>query len=346
MSTTSVSALPAPLVDGAQSRRAAIRPVLLESRRVKLSVATSGFCNARCELCVWPFMRHDPRIMSNDDFSRLLEMFRGYRVDKFAFNIINEPFVDKRVGEKVTLLAESGLRVKNLFFSSNWLIPSTTAVEAFARVVARTAAPRMKRVVINATVCGVDQASYDRYQGGRDLQDTVSPYRSLDFERAVGNVTCFMHALRDLGWPANVMMNLKAYGETLDQVTYAAFWRRRLSEVGLGDTLTGERVQVLHNHAFTTFARHESAAERTRSGVCKAGWLDARLAVGPGGDVGLCCEDGLSGISLGNLLEQGLDGVIGTSSYQRYLAEVLGQAAPSPDSPCVRCQFFDTVEAS
>ena len=343
--TPGTSSVALPLTDGTRSRRL-LRPEFLQSKRIKLAVATSGYCNARCDSCVWPFMENDTRIMSNTDFARLLEMFRGYRIDKFAFNVINEPFVDKRIGEKLDQLAESGLRVKNLFFSSNWLIPSPVAVDEFAQAVVRAAAvPQIKRIAIGATVCGVDQISYDRHQGGRGLQGTVAAYRHLDFDRAVGAVIRFMRSLREHGWPSKVVFNCKAYGATLDHETYAAFWRRRLQQEGLEDTLDGQ-VQILFNHAFTTFARQAESASGTGRGVCRTHWLDARLAVGPGGDIGLCCEEGLQGVRLGNIFEHGLAGVTGTARYQQYLAEVLGHDPAGQGSPCRRCQFFETVGES
>lgn len=323
----------------------AIQPSFKRDGRIGVIVATSGYCNARCESCVWPFMENDQRVMSNADFARLLSRFQGYEIDEFALNVINEPFVDKNIGAKVRLFVESGLSAKVLFFSSNWLIPGLNAIDDFAHAAMTAArAPQIGRVDINATISGIDAASYDRWQAGAALKGTVAPYRPLNFDHAVDAIVRCITMIEELGWPGNkLVVRLKAYGEIFDLDTYRNFWKRRLGDAGLASLLKSGQVRILANHDYTTFARKNCTNNSGSVGLCRSRWLDTRLAVGPGGDVGLCCEDGMRSVVLGNLLTQSLDEFIVSPAFQNYLAVTLGRNIAAPDSPCRRCQFFDAV---
>lgn len=319
-----------------------LRPQFLDTKMIDVIVATSGYCNARCEECIWPYMKNNPKTMSDSEFEALLKQFEGYNIEEFALNIINEPFIDKQIGNKIEALMESGLPIKVLFFSSNWLIPSAATVREFAKQLhAAAESSSIGRVDVNATISGTTPEEYDRYQAGRDLQDTIAQYRPLDFERAVDTVLEFVEAIDNLGWPdGKLIVRFKAYGKTFTQKEYSDFWLARLRARNIEELALQKRIHFLVNHGYTTFARCTQIDDRRGTHRCSTHWLDKRIAIGPAGEVGLCCEDGLRSVTLGNIFEQGLDGVVASAKFQQHLAVVLGQATPSADSPCRQCQFY------
>lgn len=319
-----------------------LRPRFLDTRRIGVFVATSGYCNARCADCIWPFMRNDQRVMSRLDFTKVLHALKGYEIDEFGFNIINEPFVDKGISEKIILLAESGLKVDVLFFSSNWLIPNAATLDGFLEAVVKAKqSGTIGRIDINATISGIDQKSYDELQAGRNLEDAVMQYRPLDFQKAVTNIIEVIRRLQDNGaLDGGVIFRLKSYGQLFDCDAYAEFWGKRLTESGITRETQERSIDILWNHGYTTFARMDDNESVCKKGVCTTGWLDTRIALGPGGEVGLCCEDGLRSVTIGNLLSQTLDQLSESPAYQERLATNLGLTAPVSDSPCRNCQQF------
>ena len=203
-------------------------------------------------------------------------------------------------------------------------------------------AAQVQRVDVNATISGFSQETYDVYQGGARLQDTVASYRELSFDRAMNNVLLVASESQRRGLldDHKVVIRIKGYGIDLPESSFTEFWRNLLVERGMEDVLEAEKIQVLVNHGYTTFARAETVPVIGVRYACATDWLDQRLAIGPGGEVRLCCEDGLSNANLGNLLDDTLEQTVATEAFQRYLRVTSGQQPASQDSPCSRCQHY------
>ena len=90
---------------------AALRPRFVDTGRLSITVDTSGYCQARCTSCPWPNMEKRNAVMSLERFNVLLGRVRGFHIEEFGFNIINEPFVDRTISSKISALAESGVLV-------------------------------------------------------------------------------------------------------------------------------------------------------------------------------------------------------------------------------------------
>lgn len=317
------------------------KPDFLTDRHLTLSVDTSGYCQARCQMCVWPELKNARRIMSRDEFGLLLDRFAGYSFEEFGFNSINEPFVDKGILDKVSMLIDSGLKVRSLFFSSNWLIPDEANIERFASLVRRAVdSENISWVNLNATVSGIDHRTYDELQAGSSLKGVVAPYRELDFDRAKANVCRLAGALSEaLPLKARTRLHVKAYGDLFSEEAYNDFWTQTLKEGGVDEAFIQAHVKMMLNHAFQTFGRAD-AAQGNRRRRCASQWLNKMLVVGPDGHVGLCCIEGAHRVNIGNLFETSVEDVVASEPFQASLKVVTGQADPEPSDICMNCEFF------
>lgn len=320
-------------------------PNFFKTKEVDLIVATSGYCQALCESCVWPYMTPSRSVMNVEQFGRLLDTFAGFRFGEIAFNIINEPFTDRTVVEKLRLLAERSVTAHVVFFSSNWLIPDRAKLESFAQAARECAlVPTINYVTLNATLSGIDEESYDVLQAGANLTNTTNPYRKLDFAKAVGNVLEVLRLLQDrVPWEKTIF-RIKAYGNLFSQDDLSQFWTEQFRKAHLSKGFIERCVKVLLNSGYTSFARMERPLANRAPRWCSTGWVDNRVLVGPNGEVGLCCEDGLRSIVLGNIFETDLMTLCRSESYQDYMRIVRGLERPSANSPCNSCQFFIPLE--
>ena len=324
----------------------AVPPQFMKDKRVQLSVDTSGYCQARCALCVWPYLTPTKRTMTMDEYAIVLERFSGLEFTEFAFNSVNEPFADPTIIEKMRALIDSGLKVNSLFFSSNWLIPKNPKIATFVSVIdAAINAASISAISINATVSGIDQAGYDKYQAGRDLEHTVAKYRPLNFSVAVRNIIALIGGLSTtIPIGESVVVRIKAYGDDFDPLTYDRFWRETLDAAGIDRQWVTRHVKPVVNHALTTFAR-SGAQGRDGVGKCQMAWLDNKLVVGPDGSLGLCCQEGARKVRIGSLLTQSLEDVIESDLFQKQLAIVRGELVPEADHLCRSCEWY-TIPAT
>lgn len=321
-------------------RRPRGRPDFLDTHLIQISIDTSGYCQARCACCVWPELAPSRRMMTVEEFSRILTRLKGFRFSEFAFNSINEPFSDKTILEKLALFIDLEMPTRSLFFSSNWLIPKPKMLDRFTNLmVSALEKGAVEAVSINATISGVDDDSYDLLQAGRQLEGVMAPYRPLKFSRAVENILDLIERLQQRVPPSGRLgVNLKAYGFEFDQLAYASFWQERLAARGIDLMWCASHVKPRTNHAFTSFAR--SSASSDVEVACAMRWLDNQLVIGPEGTVGLCCHEGARRVSLGSLLDQSLEEIVAGERYREQLSVVRGEQRPPAGHQCARCEHY------
>jgi hypothetical protein len=324
----------------ASQPRPVILPLFVERRTLQVALATSGFCNARCSSCIWPYMTGPNGVMKLNEFRTLLDHLEGFRFSEFAFNVINEPFTDRGISDKLRELARRHLDIECLFFSSNWLIPNEAQIADFVDAVEEcVASPAIQSISLNATVSGIDDDSYDILQAGAGLEGTVSPYRTLDFGRAVANVGAVLRMLATRDLPSSVVFHIKAYGNAFTDVEMQEFWSRTLREQGVPEAFANRNVRVLLNHSFISFARADGRQARGSESVrrCRGRWMSEKVVVGPRGEVGLCCQDGLRDVRFGSLLQDNLLTVVSSEAFQHHHRIAIGREQPDTSHPCSRC---------
>lgn len=285
-------------------------------------------------------MKKNNQILSVQDFISILDRLADFKFGELALNIINEPFTDKSIIKKLLVIAERPQSIDVLYFSSNWLIPNHRSIDEFIAAIEKcAAAENIAKIHLNATISGIDQNSYDIQQAGANLTDAIAPYRPLNFDRAIDNVCRVLLGLSKIMGVEKIKFRIKSYGDIFTLKEMQEFWRDRFIKMDIPDSLL-KQVKIGQNESFTTFARSRSTNEDEALSKCRRHWLDRRLVVGAEGEVGLCCEDGLRSIVVGNLLGQDLDMIVNSVSFQEHLAIATGQKAAPGGHPCRRCSFF------
>ncbi len=201
--------------------------------------------------------------------------------------------------------------------------------------------PNFGKIHLNATVSGIDERSYDIQQAGVDLVNTSAPYRKLDFSRAVNNIRGVIKRISGIQGLEKIKFRIKAYGNAFTKDEMKSFWLHALGSSGVPADFINRHVKIMLNEGYTTFARSFNGQSNMTLKRCTHNWLDRRLVVGPQGDVGLCCEDGLNTVVIGNILDQELSELVANESFQLHLAKVTGRQQASKGDPCLRCSFFE-----
>lgn len=279
--------------------------------------------------------------MSERSFEIILNRFKGFRFGELALNVINEPFFDKSIIAKIVSLTKKKEHIEKLFFSSNWLMPDDKTLDQFCEAVHQCSeASHIGKIQLNATISGIDQSSYNILQAGAELIDATTPYRLLDFKMAVANVCGLLARLSKSTNCSKVVFMIKAYGDLFTSNQMMGFWQGKFLEWHIPEDFTHQKVKIVLNHGFTSFARSTAILKSYGMNSCHAAWLDKRLVIGPTGDVGLCCEDGLRQIIVGNLIPLSLEEFIRGKSFQEHIKTTLGRSAAPAEHPCLRCRNF------
>ena len=319
-----------------------INPQFTKTRHIQVSVDTSGYCQARCELCIWPELKSLKRVMTDEEFEVCFERLSGFTFEEFALNSINEPFVDRRILNKFERLIRSGAKIRNLFFSSNWLLPDISEIQRFVELSGECAQQAsIDWLSVNATVSGIDEQSYDILQAGSRLENVNMPYRKLSFEQARANIILLARGLSTVV-PAKskIRLNIKAYGDVFTAEEFSDYWLQTLSAEGINPDFLRFNSKITLNHSFQTFGRSDQTDQPQLARKCSSGWLDRQIVVGPDGRVGLCCVEGAHKVVVGNIYTQTLDEMIASSPYQRWLRIALGLVPEDVPAPCRNCEFF------
>lgn len=324
--------------------KSVLTPNFYDSKKIQISVATTDYCNACCSYCIWPYMKSHSRVMTNKDFKKLIELFNGYQFTEFTLNIINEPFADRGLIQKLFVLAEHDISIRNFFFSSNWLIPNSHKIDEFVGAIQYlTAHLDIEWFSLNATISGIDDKSYDILQAGSMLSMPAKKHRPLIFENAVNNICEVIKKLSVLNLIEKIFFRIKAYGDLFNQDTMRKFWITRLRNCGISNDFIDNNVKIVLNENYTSFARFRTSKDQStisRNSRCNSGWLTEKIAIGPGGEVGLCCNDGIRSVWVGNIFDQPLDDLIFSETFQYHLRIVNGLEKPENNHPCRRCEFY------
>ena len=317
-------------------------PDFIKKKRLDVSIDTSGFCNARCESCPWPYMTRSESVMSLEEFKTVLERFDGYEFAEFAFNSINEPFADKTILEKIRYFIDSEIKTVVLFFSSNWLIPNQQGIEKFiALVVKAINSPHIRKVSLNATISGVDEQTYDHLQAGKKLEKSVIKYKVLSFSRASKNVIALIQGLHNIvDFKDQIVINIKSYGSLFSSNKFQQYWHSELIKADIAERFINSKVKILLNHGFTSFARQEDKETSNKFKKCSMNWLSNRLVIGPDGAIGLCCHEGARQVNLGSLIDTSLIQLVSTPIYLKQLEIVKGINKATDGHLCQKCEFY------
>jgi hypothetical protein len=315
----------------------------INSKKIDISIDTSGFCNARCECCPWPYMQRSDSVMSFFDFQKILSRFDRFEFGEFGFNSINEPFADKTIIDKINYFIDKKIKTDILFFSSNWLIPGDKSINEFVAVIKKANdAPHIRKISINATISGIDSKTYDVLQAGKNIENANTKYKKLDFSRAEENLINLILGLQSvIKEDDHFVLNIKAYGSLFSKHQFQTYWLEKLKNSGIDNYFANKKIRILLNHAFTTFARQKvNLVNLNTTGRCSMNWLSDRIVIGSGGTIGLCCHEGAHQYNFGNLIDLPISVLANEKIFLKQLAMNIGDEKLPKDHICHKCEFY------
>ena len=90
-----------------------------------LDIEINTHCNYRCIYCPEKFTPKEPRLMSNELFSNIIDKTQRFpSITTIAFNFFNEPLLDPEFLNKIEIVSKTNLKV-NLFTNGSLLDPCT-----------------------------------------------------------------------------------------------------------------------------------------------------------------------------------------------------------------------------
>jgi radical SAM protein with 4Fe4S-binding SPASM domain len=96
---------------------------LLSPRPMFLQIETNSKCNLRCDFCAHSLGYPQVPRMTEDTFGRILEGIRELAVPAVCMNQYNEPLLDKKIVERIRMVAESP-SVADIHMNTNGMLLS------------------------------------------------------------------------------------------------------------------------------------------------------------------------------------------------------------------------------
>jgi hypothetical protein len=307
-------------------------PCFIKTKKIQLGIATTDYCNAKCQCCVWPEVTSSKKKMGVDEFKILISRFKEYQFSEFALNVINEPFTDSTLIDKYQYLLSQDNLIDVLYHSSNWVLPDRRVIESFTHLIETVdSSKNIQKLSLNATCSGINETTYAKLQG----------INGRGFKRAVKNIKYVVKKLSLINSQKLVNFRIKAYGDIFTQQEFQSFWMNQLTEYGVSADYVEKNVRFVINQNYTSFARQNKKKRFiTPKKKCVTGWLTEKLVILADGSVGLCCNDGMQNIVFGNLIQQSIEDIVSTRIFQKSLDIILGNKRTKNQYPCGRCEFF------
>lgn len=262
-----------------------------------IQIQTKSGCNARCVFCpnsvVGPRLTHGE--MEEELFKKIVDEITQYPpLSRISPYLMNEPLLDRRLGEKIRYIAERKRPETTIKINSN----GSLLDEEMGEQLVESGLNR-----INFSVHGIRPQTYESQMVG------------LRLDRVLENIDRFIELKKKIG--ANkptirvTMVRTKAIEEELPEIM--DYWKRR-----------GIRVNVrpLENRARREIAAKGLNPKHWRPfNFCSRLFEQAYILYN--GDVVLCCVDWERTTILGNLREQSLHEIWNGPAYlemrRRYL---------------------------
>lgn len=262
-----------------------------------IQIQTKSGCNAKCVFCpnslVGPRLTHGE--MEWELFTKIAQEITHHPVARISPYLMNEPLLDRRLGDKIRYLAERKHTATIIKINSNGALLD----EEMGEQLIESGLDR-----INFSVHGIRKETYESQMVG------------LKLERVLENIDRFLELKKRKGATKPrvrvTMVRTKAIEEELPEIM--AYWKAR-----------GVRVNVrpLENRAMKEIAATGLNPRNWKPfSFCNRLFEQAYILYN--GDVVLCCVDWERTTILGNLKEQSLEEIWNSPRFmeirKRYLA--------------------------
>lgn len=243
-----------------------------------ISIETTNICNARCIFCPHPIMTRKKTVMNDDEFSTIIgKIQESPSLPKsLSFTFFGEPFVDKKIVERISLSRKSlGKKVMIQVTTNGSLLNDEYVDDLFNSGVD----------LINISFNGFAKEDYEHSMG-------------LEFARPEENVLGLLARRREkyLMKPfINISCIIHSDNEDIPIETFQKKW------ISAGaDTVSVHPMNKHHEQI--TIDKSTQFLDQGAFYPCRTLWTDCIISVF--GDVALCCLDFDTGYITGNIFLQ------------------------------------------
>jgi MoaA/NifB/PqqE/SkfB family radical SAM enzyme len=217
-----------------------------------VQIESTNICNAKCVFCPRDEMHRPQGVMSLDLFKKVVDECAELGITHVRVHNYGEPFVDRRLVEKVRYAKEKGIREVGMI-SNGSLITDEVA-----------------RAMIEA---GLDAINISVDASGREIFESTRI--GLKYDKVIANIERIVRIRAELGRPRpKLILSFVRQNNSADEQAFIEHWRRVADKI---------HITELHNWAGTL---------NTVSDVnypCYRPWLT--FTVLWDGRVSLCCAD-------------------------------------------------------
>lgn len=243
-----------------------------------VQIESTNICNAKCVFCPRDEMHRRQGIMSFDLFKKVVDECADLGISHVRVHNYGEPFIDKRLAEKVRYAKEKGIREVGMI-SNGSLITDAVA-----------------RAMIDA---GLDAINISVDASGREVFETTRI--GLKYDKVIGNIERLVRLRAEAGKRRpKLILSFVRQNNSADEQTFIEHWKSVADKI---------HITELHNWAGTL---------NTESDVnypCYRPWLT--FTVLWDGRVSLCCADFDGRTILGDLNTSTIKDIWNAEPYRR-----------------------------
>jgi len=258
-------------------KRLTARPVPSFPRTVQIQTITG--CNGACVFCPYPdTVDTQPKgRMEEGLFERIVEEMARHRVRRISPYLMNEPFLDRSILDKVAFIKER--------------IPD-------ARIVLTTNGSRLDAETVDRMLAlDALHALYISFQGVEKEGYEATMRGSLKFERTLENVEGLIAKWRAAGGRKRVKIVVTMVATNrIDPEKAVAFWKARGVE---------SKYTPLENRGGNVTASSLAPTDMKRFADCTRLFKQAYIMFN--GDMVLCCTDYSRKVVLGNIVDSPIE---------------------------------------
>lgn len=232
-----------------------------------VKLESTNRCNAQCIHCPQDKLKRPRGVMSYDLFVQIARQTRSLGVDKLQLSYFGEPLLDSRIIDKIRYAKELGFSHVRIY-SNGSLLNRDMAGKIIVSGLD----------VLNISIDGLDTEQYETVR------------TPLSYDTIVNNIAMMMDLKQKCGAShPKVVINHVAQKETPAQTaSFLRRWRARADEV---------KIHTEHN-----WGGHIADPTSMRKRPCSVPWY--QMIIHWNGKVGLCCQDALGTVTLGDITRE------------------------------------------
>jgi len=260
-----------------------------------VQIETTNICNATCVFCPRDAMMRRQGIMDDSLFRKVVDECAALGVRHVRLHNFGEPFVDRRLAEKIAYTKERGIAEVGVI--SNGSLMS----DEIARSIVRAGLD-----AINISIDASGKAVFEQTRIG------------LKYDRVIANIERLVRVRSELGSRRpRLILSFVRQSNSDEERAFIERWRQVADKIHVTD---------LHNWAGTL---HHAAA----GGIpCYRQWLT--FTVLWDGRVALCCADFDGKVILGDMKTSSIADIWNGDAYRRVRREHLKDGGPDICRSC------------